>query len=225
MKPLLIKLTAPFCIAICLIFSSCISSMYSLVDKEKIVADKRIVGTWAYQGQAYTVKPFFQSYFFSRNRKELADSKTYSEDVKFYDKGYVVEYTKEGIIYEIFGCLIQLNGNTFISFANADIRQADPKKGTINFDNTSLNGSLDTYTFAKITFQPTGAMIVDFVNGDYVYQQIKNNKLKIKYEKDDLYDTFVITASTKELQLFFEKYGNDKRLYSKENTVVLTKKI
>ena len=48
--------------------------------------------------------------------------------------------------------------------------------------------------------------------------------MKIKHETDDLYDTFLITASTNELQQFIQKYGNDDRFFNKENSVTLIRK-
>ena len=40
----------------------------------------------------------------------------------------------------------------------------------------------------------------------------------------ELYDTFLITASTNELQQFILKYGKDDRFFSKENSVTLIRK-
>jgi len=57
-------------------------------------------------------------------------------------------------------------------------------------------------------------------NNDYEYIL----GARIKNETDELYGTFLITASTRELQQFLEKYGNDSRFFNKENSVTLNRK-
>ena len=67
-------------------------------------------------------------------------------------------------------------------------------------------------------------MKLDFIDGGYLHDQIKAGRMKIKNETDELYGTFLITASTRELQQFLEKYGNDSRFFNKENSVTLNRK-
>jgi hypothetical protein len=52
---------------------------------------------------------------------------------------------------------------------------------------------------------------------------LKKGTLAIKYEKDDLFETDLITASSMDLQRLLAKYGRDERLYDKENTITLKK--
>ena len=65
---------------------------------------------------------------------------------------------------------------------------------------------------------------LDFIDGDFLYKQINAGRMKLKHETDELYDTFLITASTYELQQFIQKYGNDDRFFDKENSVTLIRK-
>jgi hypothetical protein len=55
-------------------------------------------------------------------------------------------------------------------------------------------------------------------------EQIKSGNMHIKHEQDNLFGSFVITASSYELQQFVIKYSDDERIYSKANSVTLTKK-
>jgi hypothetical protein len=87
-----------------------------------------------------------------------------------------------------------------------------------------LANRLNSYTIAHVQFSNTNIMKLDFIDGGYLYDQIRAGHMKIKNETDELYDTFLITASTRELQQFLEKYGNDSRFFNKENSVTLNRK-
>jgi len=52
---------------------------------------------------------------------------------------------------------------------------------------------------------------------------LNNGTAAVRYEKDDLFATTLITASSDELRQFLTRYGNDERLYSSKNTVTLKK--
>ena len=83
---------------------------------------------------------------------------------------------------------------------------------------------LQTYTIARIRFINSNNIKLDFIDGDFLYKQINAGRMKLKHETDDLYDTFLITASTSELQQFIQKYGKDDRFFDKENSVTLIRK-
>ena len=89
----------------------------------------------------------------------------------------------------------------------------------INFDNR-----LNSYTIARVQFGTVNTMKLDFIDGGFLHDQVKAGRIKIKNETDELYDTFLITASTRELQQFLEKYGGDSRFFNKENSVTLNRK-
>ena len=86
------------------------------------------------------------------------------------------------------------------------------------------NRLLQSYTIARVQFTNSNTIKLDFIDGGFLYDQIKAGRMKIKNETDELYDTFLITASTNELQQFIQKYGNDDRFFNKENSVTLIRK-
>ena len=83
---------------------------------------------------------------------------------------------------------------------------------------------LQSYTIARIRFGNSNTIKLEFINGDFLYNQINAGRMKIKHETDELFGTFLITASTSELQQFIQKYGNDDRFFDKENSVTLIRK-
>ena len=59
-------------------------------------------------------------------------------------------------------------------------------------------------------------MEVQFLNSTYIKEVILQNQARIKHEYDELYNTFIITASSNELLEFLRKYGNNETLYNKK---------
>jgi hypothetical protein len=210
--------------------SSCVTSLQPLVTYNSAIEDSRIEGTWQQDGQEYIVQKVFNSDFYKKNKKDLEksnrdDNGQLSEkdrkDSILFSRSYIISYTKNKIEYLLFGSLIKLNGRLFMNFTPVDMISKDSTStiAEINFDNR-----LSSYTIARVQFSNVNTMKFDFIDGGYLYDQVKAGRMKIKNETDELYDTFLITASTRELQQFLEKYGNDSGFFNKENSVTLNRK-
>ena len=221
-----------FIISIVILFtaSSCVTTLQPLVTSNTAIADNRLEGTWEQDGEEYIVQKVFNSDFYKKNKKDLEKSRKENNgqlsdkdkrDSVLFSKSYMIKYTKNGIQYLLFGSMIKLNGRLFMNFTPVDLTTTDStnKENEINLDNR-----LNSYTVARVQFTNSSIMKLDFIDGGYLHDQIKAGRMKIKNETDELYDTFLITASTKELQQFLEKYGNDSRFFNKENSVTLNRK-
>jgi hypothetical protein len=138
-----------------------------------------------------------------------------------YFKSYVIKYTKDKIVYSMLGSMVKLNGQFFINFSAIDFNTDKGNKPAFEVTSTDL---LATHTIARVQFTNSNTVKLDFIDGGFLYEQVNAGRMKIKNERDDLYDTFLITASTEELQQFIQKYGNDDRFFNKENSVTLTRK-
>jgi hypothetical protein len=210
--------------------TSCVTSLQPLVTYKTAIADNRIEGTWRQDGQEYIVQNVFSSDFYKKNKKDLEKSRKENngqlsekdkKDSALFSKSYIIKYTKDGIEYLLFGSMIKLNSGLFMNFTPVDLKLTD---STMKEPEADLGNRLNTYTIARVQFNKTNTLNLDFIDGGYLYNQIKAGRMKIKNERDDLYDTFLITASTTELQQFLEKYGNDSRFFNKENSVILNRK-
>ena len=210
--------------------SSCVTSLQPLVTYNTAIADNRLEGTWRQGEQEYIVQKVFNSDFYKKNKKDLEKSRTENNgqlsekdkrDSILFSKSYIIKYTKDGIQYLLFGSMIKLNGRVFMNFTPVDMTSTDStnKETEINLDNR-----LNSHTIARIEFSNTSTMKLDFIDGGYLYDQVKAEHMKIKHESEELYDTFLITASTTELQQFLQKYGDDSRFFNKENSVTLNRK-
>ena len=210
--------------------TSCVTSLQPLVTYKTAIADNRIEGTWRQDGQEYVVQNVFSSDFYKKNKKDLEKSRKENngqlserdkKDSILFSRSYMIKYSKVGIQYLLLGSLIKLNGRLFMNFTPVDMISTDSTSTIteINFDNR-----LNSYTIARVQFGTVNTMKLDFIDGGYLHDQIKAGRMKIKNETDELYGTFLITASTRELQQFLEKYGNDSRFFNKENSVTLNRK-
>jgi hypothetical protein len=209
--------------------SSCVTSLQPLVTYNSAIADNRLDGAWEQDGQEYIVQRVYNSDFYRKNKKDLEKgrkenngqlSEKDKKDSILFSKSYIIKYTKNGIEYLLFGSMIKLNGRIFMNFTPVHMTSIDSTNETeINLDNR-----LNSHTIARLQFSNAGTMKLDFIDGSYLYDQIKAGRMKIKSETDELYDTFLITASTRELQQFLEKYGGDNRFFNKENSVTLNRK-
>jgi hypothetical protein len=210
--------------------SSCVTSWQPLVTYNTAIADNRLEGAWDQDGQEYIVQKTFNSDFYEKIKKDLEKSRKENngqlsekdkKDSILFAKSYMITYSKDGIKYMLFGNMIKLNGRSFMNFTPLEMTNTDSsnKEPEINLPNR-----LNSYTIARVEFPKNNIMKLDFIDGGYLYDQIKAEHMKIKNETDELYDTFLITASTRELQQFLEKYGNDSRFFNKENSVTLSRK-
>lgn len=210
--------------------SSCVTSWQPLVTYNTAIADNRLEGEWEQDGQEYIVQKIFNSDLYMEIQKDLEKSRKENngqlsekdkKDSTLFSKSYSIKYVKDGIQYLLLGSITKLNGMSFMNFTPIDLKNTD---STSKEPEINLPSRLNCYTIARVQFTTSNIMKLDFIDGDFLYKQIKAGRMKIKNETDEMYDTFVITASTNELQQFIQKYGNDSRFFNKENSVTLNRK-
>ena len=211
-------------------FMSCVTSIHPLFSSSNIetdvITDDRIIGSWKDDDQEYMVQAFFKSDFFgnfAKGQKDNSGKPTESEkrDSLLFSRSYMINYIKNGIKYELFGNMTRLNGQVFMNFMGINVQNADTNSKN---DEIKLPNRIESFTIARLKVINTNTIKLDFINGDFLYKQINAGRMKIKHESDELYETFLITASTNELRSFIEKYANDDRFFDKENSVTLIRK-
>ena len=228
------KITPLSFILITIMLSACTTSLHPLASYNTAVTDSRLAGSWRSDGHDYTVQKFFGSDLHRKIEKSTFSLFPFKlkekQDSILCSKSYSIKYTNENIEYYLFGTMVKLNGQYFITFTGVDIKTIDSISQNVsdsisqNFEEPNLNDFIMTHTIARIKFIDPNTINLNFIDGGFIYDQIKTGRMKLKHESDDLYDTFLITASTNELQQFIQKYGNDDRFFNKENSVTLIRK-
>ncbi len=208
-------------------FSSCITSLQPLVTFDRIVTDKKFEGIWigeeASIGKGIELK--IEMFPDSIINKALGGKRGYPNrkyDSILVSKSYNISYRKDSNYYYMSASLIQLGENLFMDLSTIgfDFGVNDNDKYT----HATAGENLPTYTIAKLIVHNTNSLQIQFLNGEFIKKQVLSGKVRIKHESNKLFDMFLITASSRELQQFLVKYGNDERLYNKVNKVILKRK-
>jgi len=208
--------------------SSCLSSLQRLVTYTTVTTDNRIIGNWQYEDLPIKIESIPGSHFYKEvlasvstpgEKKSVYDSK---EDSMLYTKSYVVDFSKGGYRYYMACSLIRLGNEIFADIEPIEVIPLNNPTAK-DVDDLFHGGSyISSHSIAKVVFRENETAF-RFLNSDFIRDQLKNGRVAIKYEKDDLFQTSLVTSSSRDLQQFLIKYGNDERLYSKENTVTLKK--
>jgi hypothetical protein len=209
--------------------TSCITSLQPLVSYDKIITHKQITGSWLYQNEDITIEPMPASELVDEVQKTTGKSdKGFPftgdpvKDSILFNKAYIISYEQDGVSYYMAAALMKLGNHLFMDIYPAimhDSKAPEDYADPFTFNNDYLAG----FTMAKVNIS-ANAITLQFVDGGFVKEQVKAGRMKLKHESDELFDTFIITASTEELQQFLQKYADDERIFNKETTITLTKK-
>jgi chloramphenicol O-acetyltransferase len=188
--------------------------------------ENKIIGDWQYDDYALKIESTPASQFLkdmtTADRKEKKSTYENVEDSLLYSRSYVISFVKKNYRYYMVCCLTRINDELY-----ADIQSisSEPLNKSTAPDNNSFfnTGSyINSHSIAKIILH-SNEMEIRFLNGDFIAKELSTGSMAIKYEKDDLFNLMLVTASSNELHQFLNKYGRDERLYSRTNTVTLKK--
>lgn len=198
--------------------SSCLTSLQPLVTADKIIADQRIVGSWQTEDRLVKIEEVLKSDFY-KNQKESTDEM--KKDSVLYGKSYIVTIRKNGIDHYLLGSLTRLGNELYMDLIPLTTQnKLHPENDVYNF----AVFYAPVFTFVKIEIAGASNITLKFPDGDFIKDQIKSGNMSIKHEQDNLFGSFLITASSSDLQQFVMKYGHDERLFDKSNSITLTKK-
>jgi hypothetical protein len=211
--------------------TSCLTTMQPLVTQDKAVIDNRVCGNWSSEDGELRITPYLQS----ETRKSMGDQTIFSnnkvlpdniQDVKERKRAehtFELSFTRNGVKHYMLMQMMKINGDLYANLVPLFAGEIgkDGKDGGMNIgDNEYMPG----YTIAKIDVQDNGRLSVRFADGNFIRTQLVAGNMKLNYEHDPLFGSFVVTASSADLQQFVAKYGNDERLFGSKNAVTLNKK-
>jgi hypothetical protein len=170
-----------------LLMSSCfIKSLYPFYTKDDIVFDPQIIGTWLDNDS--------DTWIIKQQNKFPVEP----------DNSYQVEITENGRgtgSYNVH--LFRLNHQLYLDFYPSG------QIGSNSFIDENL---VLTHSLAKITYNHD-AIKIQWFNEIWLGKLLDENKIRIRHEKlesgDPDFTSYLLTASTEDLQKFIIKYGND----------------
>jgi hypothetical protein len=184
---------------IALLFQGCIvKSIHPFFAEKDVVFKSELLSTWVDQdGGKWEIKPF----------KEKPNS-------------YKMLFRKDGKEAVFLAHLFQLEEELYLDF----LPLSSSEEG-IDLFNLHL---LPSHSVAKVSMINSGEVMIKWFNEEWLSTLFKHNRIKIAHEvildeapKDEDDKTYVLTASTEELQKFLVKYGNEDSAFDGDNTVWL----
>jgi len=222
------KLSLVASLGIMALLSSCLTSLHNLATYKNVVSDNRITGNWRHDDMTMKIETIPTSSFFKKltsarvngeEKKSVYDSK---EDSLLYSISYIIDFTKNNYRYYMACCLTRIGEDLYADMEPLSAESVN-KSTTSDIDDLFSGGSYtSTHSIAKLIFR-RGELELRVLNDDFIKEQLSNGNAAVRYEKDDLFATTLITASSDELRQFLSKYGNDERLYNSKNTITLKK--
>jgi hypothetical protein len=206
-------------LGLCLILlTSCVvKSLHPFYTKETISFDQSFIGDWQDSKTGNWKVVSFESEItkdnpFKKMKKE--DLKIYKE----YKNSYYIlrEYEDKEVIY--IATPFKINNQKFLDFFPLDHQDG--------VDNLLQSHSIYTHSLVKYDVQKNGKIEIRWLAEDKVQPLFKQKKIKIKHETIGiLNENYLLTASSKELQKFIEKYmaSNDAEKWETSTKFTLTK--
>ena len=206
-------------VSILLTLTSCLTVVQSLIRPDNIIMDNRIEGNWSgSDSKTILVQKFMNSKFKNVfTDPEMKDWKYTREDSIFITKGYVISFREKDLNYTWLAGLVKIRDQYYLNLLPEECLN---DKGEKEYDLGEQTSSI-----AKLEWKSNNTLTVCFLNGDYIKEIILDGKARIRHEYDPLFGTFVITASSRELEQFLEKYGNNANLFKGVDPIILRRKI
>ena len=206
-------------VSILFTFSSCLTILQPLATYENIITDRRITGDWTDQE---STKIAIQEFLNSPLKEIFSDTnhpKISVRDSLFYIRHYSISYLQKGLKYIWVGGLVKIKGNFYL--------ELDPSgctKGNEEAYELKSTDYLSSLSIAKLEWENNDSIRIEFLNGNFIKENVINGKMRIRHEYDPLFGTFLVTANSSEITQFLEKYGNNKELFNGGKTIVLSRK-
>jgi hypothetical protein len=201
-----IALTTAF--ALVLIFlSSCLTTLHPIFTEKDLAYDPKLIGTWETDSTG------------NKRRAVITNLSTESsidlpENISsIKQKGYLISYQREDgeTTEQYIAFLARIGKHLYFDYYPAD------KKEDRKLDEFFGVHFVKMHTSYRVDISKGGSFELTQLDEGYVRKLIDEKKIRISHEIDADNNT-VITASTKELQQYLLKYGDEPSAYRSEKT-------
>lgn len=210
---------------------SCLTSLQPLTTYETVTKENRAPGIWESNNGFVNVEEMTKSELFNDIKKSIEIRGTGSnkplsnkdkEDSIWYSKAYMAVIKKDRAYYCYAAGFTHIGDDIYMDLFplvledSANLGKAYYPLNHIDY--------VPTFSIAKAEFTGNNTLVLKFLNGEFIKEQLKKGNMLIRHEEDKLFGSFLVTASTYDMTQFLAKYGHDERLYSQKNTITLTRK-
>ena len=202
-----IILTTAF--AFLLIFlSSCLTTLHPIFTEKDLAYDPKLIGVWNTENEGKKGKVIISN-LASENSVELPGNISVIKQ-----KGYFIIYQDENgkVSDQYIAFLARIGKHLYFDYFPAD------KKEDRKVDEFFGIHFVRMHTSYRVEILKDGSFELSQFDGSYVKSLINEKKIRIRHEID-ADDNTVITASTKELQQYLLKYGDEPSAYRSKKTI------
>jgi len=208
-----------------LLHSCIVKSINPFYTEDKIITDERLEGEWQSEKASWKIMSFKDKLAESEKNSKSIFNEMETSFLKRYENAYVVRYKKDikdnnmGDILGSFAWFLvtsfKVEDNVFLDFI--------PMEYNVDENSLVFQHILNTHTVCKVDFDED-ALKFKWLTEDVVGDLIENNKLKIKYEVTGYDEDLILTAKSKELYRFLEKFttSNIEDKWDDDQTYTLT---
>jgi len=182
-----------------LVLNGCfIKSLHPFFTEKDVVFKKELIGTWLDQDSAqWHIEQHKQSKGFLKGGDSLVNSY------------HVVYCDKKEMNTEFEVHLFKLNNTMYLDFYPLVIGDND----MFNFH------IVPAHSLAKVEISGQNDITIKWFNEQWLGELFKQNRIRIAHEtvsENSDYVSYILTASTGDLQKFIVKYGNDPRAFKSD---------
>jgi hypothetical protein len=202
------KITLTTAFALLLIFlSGCLTTLHPIFTEKDLAYDPKLIGTWNTENQGNKGKVIISN-LATENSVELPGNIS-----AIKQQGYFIIYQDENgkTSEQYIAFLARIGKHLYFDYYPAD------KKQDRKLDEFFGAHFVRMHTSYRVEISKDGSFELSQLDGSYVKSLIDEKKIRISHETD-ADDNTVITASTKELQQYLLKYGDEPSAYRSEKT-------
>ena len=216
-----------------LLLNSCIvKSLNPFYTKDKVVYEKKLEGNWKGKNSTWKIMSLENAIRedYKKNKKhnrlksfENDDFKFSKEDLEIIEKfkdAYYIENSKYGKEAIFIATPFKIGKHLFLDFTPFEYE-------TENLNNLAAQHLLKTHSVCLVEFSKTHDVKLKWLDEEVLKTLINENNLKIKHEKTGFDDDLILTASSKELYRFLEKFMSSdiEKKWEKDQIYTLVKTI
>jgi len=203
------KITLTTAFALLLIFlSSCLTTLHPIFTEKELAYNPKLIGVWNTENEGKKGTVVINN-LATENSVELPGNIS-----AIKQRGYFIVYQDENgkTSEQYIAFLARIGKHLYFDYYPAD------KKKDLKLDEFFGVHFVRMHTSYRVEILKDGSFELSQLDGSYVKSLIDEKKIRISHETD-ADDNTVITASTKELQQYLLKYGDEPSAYRSEKTI------
>jgi len=187
--------------------SGCLNTLHPIFTEKDLAYDPKLIGTWKTENQGNKGSAVISNL---TTESSLEIPGTISS---IKQKGYFISYRDENgkVSEQYIAFLARIGKHLYFDYYPAD------KKEDRKIDEFFGVHLVKMHTSYRVEILNDGSFELSQLDGSYVKNLIDEKKIRISHETD-ADDNITITASTKELQQYLLKYGDEPSAYRSEKT-------